>query len=391
MDEVMRRLGATILGGSAVDHHLVSEGAIAQAVSRDTILLHSAVFGMDSHLQRLVILHEAAHLEQLARLGNDSVRALEDEAWEAAIAWSTGKCQRIRGRARRPLNALAIVQGGKRGHPSAPPWYRSNPVEPIGNNSTITVKDVIVVEDMTLERIMDRVLQNKEREIVIVCHGMADELAIPLMDGSGLGTNAGNVARLSADRSFKHEGLQTPVIADKDVANQLSEEQVKKLRAKMNQVRSLGLKHVAFRSCDMGQSPDTTMDAFRIFLGAESVSAPKLFDSYGSFKPLIGQDIEAWADKKRKNEGYRMWIDEGVAFGIKIAKSDMTKYQILSKAPDNATFAKWVRTHVADRVGSDNEVVYHGMEDMRVADPKAPIVYFVRDAAFIANIVFYAG
>jgi hypothetical protein len=31
------------------------------------------------------------------------------------------------------------------------------------------------------------------------------------------------------------------------------------------------------------------------------------------------------------------------------------------------------------------------MEDRDIADQTAPIIYFVRDEAFIANIVFHAG
>jgi hypothetical protein len=377
--------------GILIDDYLVSEGAIAQTVDQNTILLGSAVFGMNFPDQRILLLHELAHVHQLAKPGNDPVRSLEDEAWEAAHAWAAGSLYCVRGRARHPLNALAIVQGGDRGHPSAPPWYSSNPVEPIGNKSTIIVKDVIVQKSMTLESVMDTIIEKKEKQVVIVCHGWSEGLAIPLVAGSSLGTATENVARLSADRSFKRGELNTPIIADKDVAHQLSEDRVKSLRAKIKQIRGLNLEHVAFRACDIGKSPDTAMDAFQLLFGVKSVSAPKLLDSYGQFRPEIGGDIKTWVETKRKKHAFRVWIDREVAFGIRTARASRIEYQIVSRAPDNQTFASWVRAHVADRPGTDNALVYHGMEDQSIADQTAPIIYFVRDDAFIANIVFYTG
>src|ERR1051325_3689537 len=103
--------------GALVDDYLGSEGAIAQAVDQNTILIGSGAFGMNIFDQRILLLHELAHVHQLAKPGNDPVRSLEDEAWEAAHAWTAGRVYRVRGRARHPMNALAIVQGGPRGHP----------------------------------------------------------------------------------------------------------------------------------------------------------------------------------------------------------------------------------------------------------------------------------
>ena len=134
------------------------------------------------------------------------------------------------------------------------------------------------------------------------------------------------------------------------------------------------------------------MDAFRLLFGAKSISAPKLKDSYGKFRPEIGRDItvEKWAETKRKKDGFRMWIDKGVAFGIAAGiRIDGNDYRIVSKSPDKPTFEAWVRAHVANASGVNNDLVYHGMKDLSVTDQKAPIIYFIRDSAFINNIVFY--
>lgn len=394
MSDSCWRIPATIRCGPVEDEYLNMEGAIAQAINRNTLVLHSSLFRLSDSDQFLILLHELAHLVQLASPGNDPVRALEDEAWEAAHAWMSGKAYHVRGKARQRLNALAIIQGGDRGHPSAPPWYKSNPVEPIGNGSTITVKDTEVIKDMTFEAVLDVVISRKQTEIVIVCHGWSEGLALPLMEGGATagGAQKQQIFPISADGHLKDEGgVKAPVRSDKDVGDlaHLSEEKVKTLRRKMNQIRGLALNHVAFRSCDMGQDPDS-LQAFRNFFGAKSVSAPKLFDSYGGFTALIGTNVETWAKGKRKNEGFRIAIDRGVAFGTKRTDSP-TAYKIICRAPDKKTLASWGKTHISDTAGSEDSVVYHGMMDLSVANPEAPYIYFVRDNSFISNIVNYAG
>jgi len=393
MSDSCWRTPATIRCGPAEDDYLSKEGAIAQAINRNTLVLHSSLFSISASDQFLILLHELAHLVQLANPGNDPVRALEDEAWEAAHAWMNGKVYRVRGKARKRLNALAIIQGGDRGHPSAPPWYKSNPVEPLGNGSTITVKDTEVIKDMTFEAVLDVIIKKKQSEIVIVCHGWSEGLALPLMAGGATagGAQKQQIFPLSADGNLKSEGgVKAPVRSDKDVGDlaHLSEEKVKTLRGKMNQIRGLALSHVAFRSCDMGQDSDS-LQAFRNFFGAKSVSAPKLFDSYGEFTALIGTNVPDWAKGKRQKEGFRIAIDQGVAFGTKRTDSP-TAYKIICRAPDKKTLASWVKTHISDLAGSDS-VVYHGMMDLGVANPEAPYIYFVRDKSFVSNIVNYAG
>jgi hypothetical protein len=385
-------LDATIHSGPLVDGYLATEGAIAQAADQNTILVHSSVFGMSLPDRLFLFLHELAHLQQLTQPGNDPVRALEEEAWEAAHAWTAGRPYRIRGKVRQPLNALAIIQGGEKGHPFAPPWYESNPVEPSGNGS-ITVKSVTVIKDISLEAVMDAIIREKQTEIVVVTHGWSEGLAIPLVPGMAIpgGAQRQQIFPLSADRSFDDGGgFKTPVRSDKDVADQahLSEQQVRTLRAKMNQIRSLTLEHVAFRSCDMGKSQES-LQAFRNFFGAKSVSAPKLLDSYGQFSPAIGAGVEDWAKIKRK-QGFHISVDRQVAFGTKKTDSPLS-YKIVSKALDDKAFTAWVTAHVADRVGLNRVVVYHGMVDAGVASPEAPNVYFVRDKNFISNIAYYAG
>lgn len=392
--------------GPEVDVYLAKEGAVAQAVDNQTIFLSSSLFRMNAHEQRLIVLHELAHLEQFARRGNDPTRSLEDEAWEAAYAWNAGKRFRIRGRAKGTLNALAIIEGGDRGHPSAPSWYQSNPVEPIGNKSSITVTKTVVVDPMTIESIFDAIIEGKDQEVVIVCHGIEDGLLIPFVAGSKFNAVQSPVLRLASDHQVDVGGAKIPAVSDKDVAPQISEDDAKRLRMKMNKVRAMQLKHVAFRACDMGKSPGSTLAAYKDLFGAKSVSAPDLLDSYGQFKPLMVSDVikfpnlykdlkgvknvQGWL-KVRRGQGYRAWADHEVGFGYKHV--DTINYQIESLAASNDKFAGWVRAHVAQSPGSDNTVVYHGMEDdpKSIANPNSAVIYFIKDEAFVKNIVYYDG
>jgi len=156
----------------------------------------------------------------------------------------------------------------------------------------------------------------------------------------------------------------------------------------MNQVRAMKLKHVAFRACNMGIKVET-LETFRFFFGAASVSAPTQFDSYGRFSPSIGSDVAAWAKSKRKS-GFHISVDEGVAFGTKATDNGLV-YSIVAHASSRDAFRAWVRKHVADGAWGANGVVYHGVKVLHPLGPDAPSVYFVRDEPFVANIVNNAG
>lgn len=382
--------------GPCVDKYLEAEGALAQAVNRNTIRLSSKISKLSPFHQRLIFLHELAHLKQLASPGGDSVRALEAEAWEAAHAWMNGRYYRIRGRARTTLNAIAIIQGGAKGHPHAPIWYTKSPVEPIGNKSTLTVKEVAIQDPMSLSTVLDQMIAAKgEKEFVLVSHGDGNGLSLALQKGSTAGAEKVVIVALSADRPGKEVGfdgteIATPTKSDEDVAilTRLSTPQVAALRAKMNLVRGMQLKHIAFRACNMGISLDT-MEAFRNFFGAASISAPVEFDSYGKFAPIIGGNVEAWATARRKN-GYHISIDGGVACGTKDTDSSLV-YTILAAASSKDAFRAWVKKHILEGGWGPNGVIYHGVKVRHALSANSPSVYFVRDTEFIDGLVYFKG
>lgn len=387
--------------GSRVDTYLDAHEAIAQAVEGHTILLGTSFLEMHPLDQHLILLHEIAHLQQLARHGHDPTRALEAEAWEAAHAWAAGKDYHIRGRGRGRLSALALIQGKPNGASkpdgplTAPPWYRLKPGEPIGSPyvSSILVQDFTVLDNMTLESILDAILLARlTAEILINCHGSTFGLAIPLIPGSPAGAEFPNIERLLAEHEKEEtvggRKIITPPLTNQKLAEifNMPETRVGDLRDKMHQVQRRKLSHVAFRSCDMGAKKES-LTLYCKFFGARGASAPKIFDSYGELTPTFGVNLNRWADRQRK-DGFHAWIDGNVAVAIQFDPRDHTRYRNRCAATSEAEFKSWVgrRIGLGALVGR-REVVYHGMVPEDPETPISPNIFFVRDPDYASNLV----
>lgn len=382
-------------GGGQADAYLHRHGAVAQAVYPNIIMVRSDVRAMDRATRRLVWLHELAHLHQFAHTGDDPVSALEAEAWAAARAWAAGTQYQVRGRARGRLNALAIILGGKSGHPHAPDWYVANPTEPISDKATLAISETTVQETMTLETIFDAIIRNtKHDEFVIVAHGNRDGLALPLIKASRGGVVKWALVSLAADRRGEEVGpdgtrMKTPHISDEDVAKSTytTVDQIRDLRSKMNKVRARNLKHVAFRACNLGDSSET-MQAFRTVFGAASISAPKDLDAYGEFDPDTGT-LDEWVERFRKN-GFHIAIQDDVAFGVRSVAARTADFKIVVRAKSQDAFDAWLKKHISDQNGKSKRILFHGIS-VKPANRNAPMVYFVRDREYVESIVHYAG
>lgn len=379
----------TIRFGARIDRYLEAHGALAQAYDGQTILASSRISSLCRLDRRLLVLHELAHLQQLATPGNDPERALEEEAWEAAHAWAEGLRFRIRGRARAPLNATAIIQGGKVGHPDAPPWYVGNPLEPVGGQNTIEIKKSIVLDTLSIDSILDQIIASKESEILIVNHGTPDGLMTTLFDDSTSLIAKEMISFLSMDKPSTEQNdivgsIKLPAKSDSEVATiaKTTEARVVVLRKKMNAVRAMKLKHVAFRACDMGNSD--TMEIYQRFLGAKSISAPTEFDTYGHFTISTG-DINQWASQKLKT-GFNVWIEGGVAFATSKHYTGV-HYQIEGKGTGRDAIFSWVKTHITDHVDL-NKIIFHGIKTT-VMTPTDQNVFFVKDAGYKSRIASY--
>jgi hypothetical protein len=287
--------------------------------------------------------------------------------------------------------AVAIID--KKAHPSAAPWYKAAPVEPVGNKSTIKVDNVVEIENLTIEKILDKLIELKSPdEVVIVAHGSSEGLAIPLMHGASAGAEKASIRAIAQDHETEEDdGLggryKLPAMSVKRAASitTLSEANVTALRQKMSKVRARKLKHVAFRSCDMGASRET-MGLFRMLFGAASVSAPDVYDSYGHFNPGNPEPkLAAWV-KAQKNNNFYVIVEDKVAFGIRWGRG--ISYQIVFAGETADAIKAWVKKHIRDDYSSGG-VVYHG-QAVTPGGPNAPGILFVRDAAFIGHIIYLA-
>lgn len=255
------------------------------------------------------------------------------------------------------------------------------------------------IEKLTLEKIFDKLIELKgTKDVLIVAHGSNEGLSIPLMHGSSGGAQGPSIGAIARDHATEEEAelgggkMKMPAMSVKRAAEitTLSEANVTTLRQKMNKVRAMRLKHVAFRSCDMGASRDT-MRIFRMLFGAGSVSAPDVYDSYGAFGTgHLQTNLSGWVAAQKKERFYvivETFAKGKVAFGIRPVPRSIS-YQIAFAGETQDAITAWVKQHIRDDFES-GRVVYHG-QAVTPDSPTAPSILFVKDAAFIAHIVFVA-
>jgi hypothetical protein len=390
---------AYVLSGGEVDRYLQGCGAMAQTFSAQVILWSSAAEALLPQQRRLVYFHEFAHLRQLANGGRaaDSVAHLEAEAWQAAECWSRGFPFTVSGVASSPLNALAIIQGKPDGHESAPPWYHTNPLEPISASDSITVDQMKVLDGMTLDSLLDAMIASTAKEMIVVNHGSTEGLALQAYRGSGLIFADRTVLTVLAEDHRQEVTLPDgtkvamPVLTDEQVRPLINAPDlatVTNLRKKMNQVRAKKLKHLAFRACSMGSSTDT-LDAFVMFFGCESISAPVIEDMYGTFPTEVTDDLDGWVKALRTKAKFHVSVyDKVVAFATKWAHG--VHYQLRCAGTSTGELDSWVKKHIISGSVDPKKVVFHGMkvEENPIMKENDPDVYFVKDSEFRARITY---
>ncbi|MDX1980949.1 MAG: DUF4157 domain-containing protein, partial [Bryobacteraceae bacterium] len=384
--------------GPAADRFLAANKAIAMAIDSHTIVAGSTLAALTPRRRQLVLAHELAHLLQLARPGSDPVSLIEEEAWEAAAAWISGRSYKIRGRARKPLCALAIID--RTAHPDADNWYGVSTAEPIGNRETVAVDRVRALRSITIESILDEILARPgTRDVIIVSHGTSLGLSVRLIPGSEVRGRVEAVSALSRDTATPIEsefGSGThPALSDASAAEitMLSESRVRSLRSRMNRVRDMGLNHVAFRACNMGQSVDV-LTTMKEFFGCASVSAPSLRDTYGHLDPRIEDDIPAWR-RTQESHGWHVHVENfgptiyaipnPTAIATRGGDGHDTTYSTRFAAQSREAVRSWVGFHLRDGYDRGN-IYYHGMFVSAPEDGR-PRVLFIRDHDFLSRLV----
>lgn len=275
-----------------------------------------------------------------------------------------------------------------RAHRQALPWYRTGPREPIGRNRTVQVSGAVPVSPVSLNGLLDAILQNARAgdSIIIVGHGREGGLSMPLFPHSPSRARAELVALLASDRPASGF-LPMPARPSAEVAPicGLTAAQVDQLRSKMVRLRALRLQHVALRACNTGGWPDV-LRMYKPFFDATEVSAPDRRDTYGELR--IGAhvpDLDRWlrdhADGHTYVEGN---APDRVAIQTVGGASEEHSYAAAIATESSAGLDAWAARNQIS--GSGASRLYHGQFNTYGA-PGSPRIVFSGTQDYASHIV----
>ncbi|MDQ4122715.1 MAG: hypothetical protein M3209_14855 [Acidobacteriota bacterium] len=258
-------------------------------------------------------------------------------------------------------------------HPAALAYYNTFREEPTGPNHNMRGITGVSMPDITLDNLLDRIIQDRPEGVLIVSHGRDGGLSLRF-DTNARQVRATHLAlgMLSATDTQTILGRTVQPVSDAEAAQNLgiSQELVQRLRGKMRQVRALGIQHVALRACNTGAYPDL-LQYTRRFFGSRSVSAPSAQDSYGRFNPghpTTNQRV--WDQWTRAHQNY--WIDgtnpNRVAYQIRVNNTNHT-FSSAFMADSHAAIRSWIAAQFPNTAMPDPRSSFpiHGIYDNRGA------------------------
>ena len=207
-------------------------------------------------------------------------------------------------------SVTAIIDS--KGHPSAEPYYKTFPYEPVLPTGRMRVASIVEVPDMTVLSLLKAILDQDRENVLIVCHGTSAKLSLPLSESTEIELRGFN-AELLADWA---EGRQGEAIMKKFIkpagawekwtsTGKLTEQQ--QLMARIKAVRRRNLDRVELRSCNTG-SNEKTLDGLLRFFKCRLLTAPTILDGFAQIDfgtPTTRK--ETWGDFRRQ---HRLRIDE---------------------------------------------------------------------------------
>lgn len=341
--------GLRLLAGPEAARFLRPRAAIAAAVDTNTILLGPGFGALPEATREFVIAHEVAHTIQLARPGNDPRGFLEAEAWACSRRALTGRRVGVRGRAREPLCAIAVVASNMR---MAIPYYAEVPSEPID------VGEVPVTSSQMVDPVAGPLLEALEQvavggDVVIVCHASVQGIAIRLSEGNDAGLREENVGRMLGVLDYGDSQPQFATDARLDAAHADS------LFGGVRAVRSRHLNGVHFRGCNLGVWQSITLPKFRRLFGCQFVTGLGLKSAYSPVPPPIVVDGSTPAARGRsfdahmRRDAFAANVDGGAEqrFGYEVSINDAAhtiRFSNVYVESDAATGA-WLRRHLPQR------------------------------------------
>jgi hypothetical protein len=175
-------------------------------------------------------------------------------------------------------------------------YYLMFPEEPVSAKTILPIENPTLVEQMSMDTLLTAVLKDKKAgsNLVIVSHGNQYGMIMGLYPNHPKKAISDNLQVLmgSESRDKKAELLS------------LKPEKLDQLIDKMNQVRKIGLGHVAFRGCTIGVN-HFNLTTLKDFLGASVVSGTSLLSTYGMGLPKYVKD------KKKFDELMKRFANDG--------------------------------------------------------------------------------
>lgn len=173
-------------------------------------------------------------------------------------------------------------------HPSAAPYYRAFPSEPItgGAGAYLTVSKVVELSDNRIETLLQAIEANvkKKGTAIVVSHGNDSGISFTVGAGRGVRLEARVMQVLRGNLEGRLDDLETAKRLKFGTFNAADNPtglvQLDALKKAMKPVRDLELSRIDLRACDTGKSTDT-LRQLQFFFNADLCCAPDSADTFG--------------------------------------------------------------------------------------------------------------
>lgn len=136
--------------------------------------------------------------------------------------------------------------------------------------------------------------------VLICCHGTQTQLAMPV-DSGGANVYTESIKLLEQCQKLNSTATDYKAsVADYALRLKISADALKGILADLKKVQALGIDHVAFRACNIGNTPMLLAALKRLF-NAGSISAPNVYDAYNNFNPKTAKDAKAFDKYLKEN------------------------------------------------------------------------------------------
>jgi hypothetical protein len=220
-------------------------------------------------------------------------------------------------------------------------YYLKFPEEPISAKTILPVEDPTLVEQMSMDTLLAAILKifsdkKAGSDLVITSHGNENGMVMGLYPGHPKKAVTDNLQMLMSGESRDKKADRLSLKPDL----------VDQLISKMEAVRKIGLGHVAFRGCTIGEKP-RNLSTLKDFLGASVVSGTGLLSTYGNGIPKYVKDKKKFDGLvKRFEKSGRIYDSSArVILATSPGKEPLTEI-IYFYLESEEVMLEWLQTHV---------------------------------------------